>query len=84
MTPTVATHPTTHAADWPFNRTYIYSISMVAALGGLMFGYDWVVIGGAELFYEKCFHLDHRFAGRLGDEQRAGRLPCSARRLPAA
>jgi len=26
-------------------------------MGGLMFGYDWVVIGGAELFYEKYFHL---------------------------
>jgi hypothetical protein len=26
---------------------YIWSISLVAALGGLLFGYDWVVIGGA-------------------------------------
>jgi len=61
MTPTIATHPTTHTEVWPFNRAYIYSISIVAALGGLMFGYDWVVIGGAELFYEKCFHLTSAF-----------------------
>ena len=26
-------------------------------MGGLMFGYDWVVIGGAQPFYEKYFRL---------------------------
>lgn len=36
---------------------YIYAISSVAALGGLLFGYDWVVIGGAKPFYEKFFGL---------------------------
>ncbi len=40
-----------------FDRVYIFAIALTAALGGLMFGYDWVVIGGAELFYEKYFHL---------------------------
>ncbi len=39
------------------NLAYIWSISLVAALGGLLFGYDWVVISGADLFYEKYFHL---------------------------
>ena len=40
-----------------YNRAYIWTISFVAALGGLLFGYDWVVIGGAKPFYEKFFHL---------------------------
>ena len=31
---------------------YVWMICLVAALGGLLFGYDWVVIGGAEPFYE--------------------------------
>src|SRR5712664_3435245 len=38
-------------------NTYLYAISTVAALGGLLFGYDWVVIGGAKPFYEKFFEL---------------------------
>src|SRR3954449_10532216 len=41
-----------------FDTAYIYAISSVAALGGLLFGYDWVVIGGAKPFYERFFHLD--------------------------
>jgi len=36
---------------------YLWMISSVAALGGLLFGYDWVVIGGARPFYEAYFHL---------------------------
>ena len=40
-----------------FDTAYIYAISLVAALGGLLFGYDWVVIGGAKPFYEKFFRL---------------------------
>ncbi|WP_263367393.1 sugar porter family MFS transporter [Edaphobacter bradus] len=36
---------------------YVWGIAIVAALGGLLFGYDWVVIGGAREFYEVYFHL---------------------------
>ncbi len=39
------------------NTRYVWGISIVAALGGLLFGYDWVVIGGARQFYEIYFGL---------------------------
>ena len=40
-----------------FNATYIWIVSLVAALGGLLFGWDWVVIGGAKPFFEPHFNL---------------------------
>lgn len=40
-----------------YNYTYLISICLVAALGGLLFGYDWVVIGGAKPFYELYFQI---------------------------
>lgn len=39
------------------NTKYIFLISIVSAMGGLLFGYDWVVIGGAKPFYEKFFDI---------------------------
>jgi MFS transporter, SP family, xylose:H+ symportor len=41
-----------------YNTGYVWTLSAVAALGGLLFGYDWVVIGGAKPFYEKFFQLN--------------------------
>ncbi len=40
-----------------YNLPYIWLIASVAALGGLLFGWDWVVIGGAKPFFERYFHL---------------------------
>jgi len=39
----------------PFNLRYVFFIALVGALGGFLFGYDWVVIGGAKPFYETFF-----------------------------
>lgn len=36
---------------------YVWMICLVAACGGLLFGYDWVVIGGAKPFYEAWFSI---------------------------
>jgi len=40
-----------------YNARYVWMLATVAALGGLLFGYDWVVIGGAKPFYEAFFQL---------------------------
>lgn len=45
------------AARQQYNMRYVWAISLVAALGGLMFGYDWVVISGTEPFFRRFFHV---------------------------
>ena len=39
------------------SKGFLYFICMVSAMGGLLFGYDWVVIGGAKPFYELFFGI---------------------------
>src|SRR5271169_5377186 len=40
-----------------YNLEYVWLISVVAAMGGLLFGWDWVVIGGAKPFFQRYFQL---------------------------
>ena len=47
----------TMTPTYTYNQTYIWLISLTAALGGFLFGYDWVVIGGAKPFYEPYFGI---------------------------
>lgn len=49
---------------------YLWSVAGVAALGGLLFGYDWVVIGGAKPFYEAYF-------GVTAPSQQAWAMSCA-------
>lgn len=39
------------------SKAFLIFICAVSAMGGLLFGYDWVVIGGAKPFYEDFFGI---------------------------
>src|SRR5271154_1323177 len=47
----------TSALKGSYNLGYVWLISVVAAMGGLLFGWDWVVIGGAKPFFQRYFQL---------------------------
>lgn len=50
----------THCQHPHYHLGYIGLISTIAALGGLLFGWDWVVIGGAKPFFERFFHIQNQ------------------------
>jgi SP family xylose:H+ symportor-like MFS transporter len=65
----------------PFNIAHLWLIASAAALGGLLFGYDWVVIGGAKPFYEAYFQL--RSANAIGWANSCALVGCLAGSLAA-
>jgi sugar porter (SP) family MFS transporter len=54
---TSVSHDSSTSLHAHFNSGYIWLISLCAAMGGLLFGYDWVVIGGAKPFFEPHFRV---------------------------
>jgi len=53
----VSIAPSAEPSEADIRLAYVWLIAFVAAFGGFLFGYDWVVIGGAKPFYEAYFHL---------------------------
>ena len=56
---TSSTVSSLHTAEGKhYDKKIIWLICLVAAMGGFLFGYDWVVVGGAKPFYEPYFQLN--------------------------
>ena len=72
MQGSVASAPASSGAE--YNLRYVLMIATIGALGGLLFGYDWVVIGGAKPFFEKYFRLNSE--GLIGWANSCALLGC--------
>lgn len=64
------------------NTLYLLLIILVSAMGGFLFGYDWVVIGGAKIFYEPFFGIEGS-AGLRGWAMSSALIGCLAGALLA-
>lgn len=63
MTVIVPEKQTVATASFDFSPSYVYLISAIAALGGLLFGFDLVIISGTVPFFTKHFNLDQLQTG---------------------
>ena len=61
-----------------FRSAFLWTICLVAAMGGLLFGYDWVVIGGAKFFYEPFFSISDKTPFLRGFAQSSALVGCLA------
>jgi len=59
-----------------YNMAFIWLVCLVAAMGGLLFGYDWVVIGGAKPFYEPYFGITDETPVLRGWAQSSALMGC--------
>jgi sugar porter (SP) family MFS transporter len=64
-----------------YNPGYVWLVSVVAAMGGLLFGWDWVVIGGAKPFFQRYFALTNE--AQIGWANSCALIGCMAGALVA-
>lgn len=54
----IQNEPKSLLGNYDFNRGYVYLISAIAALGGVLFGFDLVIISGTVSFFTNYFQLN--------------------------
>lgn len=54
----LATTKTVSSGNFLYNKGYIYRINAIAALGGILFGFDTAIISGTIHFFSQYFQLD--------------------------
>jgi SP family arabinose:H+ symporter-like MFS transporter len=59
-----------------YDMRFLWLICLVAAMGGLLFGYDWVVVGGAKPFYEPFFRITDEMPFHRGWAQSSALVGC--------